>query len=98
MARTKSPSSKTKSAGTGNGHASDVVAAAPALENGSDTRKLEAKKNDSRTNVVPINLEDEIRRRAYELAEQRGFQGGSDTDDWLTAEREVLERYHQQSA
>ena len=55
-------------------------------------------KNDSRAHVVPINLEDEIRRRAYELAEQRGFSGGHETEDWLSAEREVLQRYRQQSA
>ena len=63
-----------------------------------ETRKLEIVKNDSRNNVVPMNLEDEIRRRAYELAQQRGFEGGSETEDWLAAEREVLQRYRQQSA
>jgi hypothetical protein len=63
-----------------------------------ETRKLEIVKNDSRTNVVPMNLEDEIRRRAYELSRQRGSGGGSETEDWLTAEREVLQRYRQQSA
>jgi hypothetical protein len=51
-----------------------------------------------RTNLVPINLEDEIRRLAYLLAEQRGFVPGHETEDWLAAEREVRERYHQQSA
>jgi hypothetical protein len=55
-------------------------------------------KSESRPQVVPINLDDEIRRRAYELAEQRGFSGGHETEDWLTAEREVLQRYRQQSA
>ncbi len=60
--------------------------------------KADGKKSDSRGTVVPINLEDEIRRRAYELAEERGFQGGSETEDWLRAEREVLQRYRQHSA
>lgn len=63
-----------------------------------ETRKLEIVKTDSRTNVVPMNLEDEIRRRAYELSRQRGFESGNATEDWLTAEREVLQRYRQQSA
>jgi hypothetical protein len=53
---------------------------------------------EAKTNVVPINLEDEIRRRAYELYEQRGYISGHDHDDWLTAEREVLGRYNRQSA
>ena len=64
----------------------------------SEMRKLEIVKTDPRNNVVPMNLEDEIRRRAYELAQQRGFEGGSETEDWLVAEREVLRRYRQQSA
>jgi len=72
---------------------SDVEATRP------DTKKiLGVVKSDSRPHVVPINLEDEIRRRAYELSERRGFSGGHETEDWLTAEREVLQRYRQQSA
>jgi hypothetical protein len=63
-----------------------------------EPRKLEIVKNDSRKNIVPINLDEEIRRRAYELAERRGFTSGHENEDWLAAEREVLQRYHQQSA
>ena len=55
-------------------------------------------KTDTRANLVPINLEDEIRRLAYLLSERRGFEAGHETEDWLTAEREVRQRYHQQSA
>jgi hypothetical protein len=55
-------------------------------------------KNDLRATIVPINLEDEIRRLAYLLAERRGFQPGHEADDWLAAEREVRQRYHQYSA
>ena len=32
---------------------------------------------------------DAVRRRAYELYQSRGGAGGSELDDWLTAEREV---------
>jgi Protein of unknown function (DUF2934) len=55
---------------------------------------------EARKNLIPINLEEEIRRRAYELSEQRGFTPGYENDDWFNAEREVLSRYHgqQQSA
>ena len=49
-------------------------------------------------NLVPINLEDEIRRRAYELSEQRGFTPGHENEDWFTAEREIRSRYNQQTA
>jgi hypothetical protein len=60
--------------------------------------KLEAVRSEPRSNVVPINLEDEIRRLAYLLSERRGFVPGYENEDWLTAEREVLQRYRQHSA
>ena len=63
-----------------------------------ETKRLEVVKSESRATVLPINLEQEIRRRAYELYEKRGYSGGSETEDWLVAEREVLHRYTQQSA
>ena len=39
--------------------------------------------------VADPNLEEEIRRRAYELYEERGHEDGHDIDDWLRAEAEV---------
>jgi hypothetical protein len=60
--------------------------------------KLEAVKTEHRSNVVPINLEDEIRRLAYLLSERRGFEPGHENEDWLAAEHEVLQRYRQHSA
>jgi Protein of unknown function (DUF2934) len=60
--------------------------------------KSETTKTDTRKNLVPINLEDEIRRRAYEIYEQRGAGSGNEAEDWLMAEREVRQRYRQQSA
>lgn len=62
------------------------------------TRKPEIVKPEPRTNLVPINLEDEIRRLAYLMSERRGFEAGHETEDWLAAEREVLQRYRQHSA
>ena len=52
-------------------------------------------KTDGRQNLVPINLEEEIRRRAYEIFEERGCTPGNEHEDWLRAEREVLDRYKQ---
>ncbi len=58
-----------------------------------EPRKMEVVKSEPRKNaapnLLPINLEDEIRRRAYELYQQRGTASGSEAEDWLTAEREV---------
>jgi len=66
---------------------------------GPESRKLEVVKNESRKHtVVPINLEDEIRRRAYELYQQRGSKSGGEAEDWLTAEREVRQRYQKQQS
>jgi hypothetical protein len=62
------------------------------------TKMFEVRKPDIRKNVIPINLEDEIRRRAYELYQQRGPGAGNEADDWFTAEREVMQRYRQHSA
>ncbi len=69
---------------------SDVVS-----ETRPETKMFEVRKT---KNVVPINLEDEIRRRAYELYQQRQPGAGSEADDWFAAEREVMQRYRQQTA
>jgi hypothetical protein len=74
-----------------------TLAAGPARVK-SEARKIEVVKHESRKNVVPINLEDEIRRRAYELYQQRNAGTGNEAEDWLAAEREVRQRYRQQSA
>ena len=37
----------------------------------------------------PKEIEEKIRRRAYELYELRGKQDGHDLDDWLAAEAEI---------
>lgn len=44
----------------------------------------------------PTSLEEEIRRRAYELYEQRGRTPGREGEDWLRAEREIVARYQEQ--
>src|SRR5579863_9365954 len=43
--------------------------------------KLEAVRSEARGNVVPINLDDEIRRLAYMLSERRGFAPGHENED-----------------
>jgi hypothetical protein len=44
----------------------------------------------------PVNLEEEIRRRAYELYLERrataGAENGDENQDWLVAEREIRSR------
>lgn len=55
-------------------------------------------KTDTRASVVPINVDEEIRRLAYLLSERRGFEPGHETEDWLAAEHEVRQRYRQQQS
>jgi Protein of unknown function (DUF2934) len=43
-------------------------------------------------NEPPNNLEEQIRRRAYELYEARGREDGHDLEDWLQAEAEITGR------
>jgi hypothetical protein len=74
-----------------------------AAPNGAKTavrKKIAAKpeivKSDLRANIVPINVEEEIRQLAYLMSERRGFEPGHEADDWFAAEREVRQRYHHQ--
>jgi Protein of unknown function (DUF2934) len=53
--------------------------------------------NGNGRNGLPADLESEIRLRAYELYEQRGSATGSEAQDWIDAEREVLARYNNKS-
>jgi predicted nucleic acid-binding protein len=105
MARTKIPGSKTKKDTiVPNGAADNVTQTPPTLEalqggaTKAETKKRESARTDSRATVLPINLEEEIRRRAYEIYQRRGLDHGSETDDWLIAEQEVMQRYSHQSA
>ena len=102
MARPKNPKKLNTEA-----NATPVQAAAPVVEASAPeiakpepvkaTRKPTIVRSE-RANLVPINLDEEIRRLAYLLSERRGFEPGHETEDWLAAEHEVRQRYHQQSA
>ena len=99
MARSKS---RTSSKASNEAEATPAAAAlAPETASG-ENGKLKARprmvKSTPRPTMVPFSLEEEIRRRAYELYEQRGPSSGSETDDWLVAEREILERYQEHRA
>ena len=56
-----------------------------------ETNVLHMPENGSgRNGSKPSDLEAAIRQRAYELYLERGGRSGSETEDWLLAEREVL--------
>lgn len=53
----------------------------------------------SPSSPTPIDLDEQIRRRAYELYEERGRTPGFENEDWLRAEHEVRAgKAHLQSA
>jgi len=77
-----------------------LVATAPvvaAKEAPKAAKKAVSIRTDARATVIP-DLHDEIRKLAYLLSERRGFAPGHETEDWLMAEHEVRERYHQPTA
>jgi Protein of unknown function (DUF2934) len=39
-----------------------------------------------------LELEDQIRQRAYELYEERGREEGHEEEDWLRAEAEIMQK------
>lgn len=39
-----------------------------------------------------VEIQEQVRRRAYELYEQRGREDGHDLEDWLQAESEVAQQ------
>ena len=83
------------------GKKAGVAVPADAVQGDLEVRK-EVRKDGKPSNVVPINLEEEIRRRAYELyLERRATAGGEngngdENQDWLIAEREIRSRHGSQ--
>lgn len=47
--------------------------------------------SESMSSGMPENIRQKIAQMAYFKAEQRGFMAGCEMDDWLEAEREVME-------
>src|ERR1700732_5619415 len=90
----------TENATTIRGKKTGVAVPASAVQGALEVRK-EVHKDGKPSNVVPINLEEEIRRRAYALYLERretaggetGNGNGNESQDWLIAEREIRSRH-----
>jgi len=109
MAKAKSTTSKTsKMQKETTTTSAPAVSAAPvaavdnvrSISSGLATKNPGVTKAETRANVATTALQDEIRRRAYELYKERGYSTGNETEDWLVAEREVMQRHqhHQQQS
>jgi hypothetical protein len=61
-----------------------------------NVKSAEGRKNDSAH--VPPGVHEEIRRRAYQLYEERGRLHGFHHDDWARAEREILSRFEREKS
>lgn len=77
------------------------MARAKTLGNGNISRKQVAtmpapKPFEVKKDPSTANLEEEIRVRAYQLYEERGYTPGHEHEDWLVAEREILTRHDNQ--
>ena len=93
---------KTTGNGTTNRSKKTATSIQSAAVQGTPEVRKEVRKNEkpgrvAPGNVVPVNLEEEIRLRAYELYLQRretaGHEDGDQNQDWLIAEREIRSRY-----
>jgi hypothetical protein len=60
------------------------------------TTKSKSRKPRSPKPAQPNDIEESIRRRAYELYRQHGRVDGFAMDDWLQAEGEILGAHKQQ--
>lgn len=77
------------------------MARAKTVGNGSTGRKQVAtmpapKLVEVKKDSFATNLEEEIRIRAYQLYEERGYMPGHEDEDWLVAEQEILSRHDRQ--
>ena len=90
MAKAKTPRGTGKQNG---GSVPSPGTTAARTENLSEIREVRKAISGSSPFLVPINLDEEIRRRAYELWEQHGRESGHEDEHWLIAEREILARY-----
>jgi len=57
-----------------------------------------AKKEHGRSDHEKLDMQGQIRQRAYELYEQRGRRDGHQVEDWIQAEQEVRDKYGLSSA
>jgi Protein of unknown function (DUF2934) len=55
-------------------------------------KRVEQEKSGQTPRRISPEIEDDIRRRAYEIYESRGLTGGTAIEDWLQAEAEVLDK------
>ena len=96
MAKAKTPRTNTSSRTNGSTTPETVTTTAEMQAAQPELKEIKRTLSEVRQNVIPINLDEEIRRRAYELWEQRGHEPGHENEHWLIAEQEIAARYNVQ--
>jgi len=95
MAKAKTPRTNTRTKTNGSTPETPITTTEmQALQ--PELKELKKALSEVRKNLVPINLDEEIRRRAYELWEQCGHESGHENEHWLLAEQEITARYSHQ--
>jgi Protein of unknown function (DUF2934) len=54
--------------------------------------KMSALPTETRATESPVDIQEQVRRRAFELYEQHGREDGHDLEDWLQAESELVQQ------
>ncbi len=57
-------------------------------------KKASVSKQVATVTTRTVDLQEVIRVRAYEYFQQRGYQHGADIEDWVRAEKDVLDRFN----
>jgi len=55
------------------------------------TPQMPALPTETRATESPVDIQEQVRRRAFDLYKQRGREDGHDLDDWLQAESELVQ-------
>jgi hypothetical protein len=62
------------------------------------TSTAQVRKASSSANSQNLDLDAQIRQRAYELYQERGCTPGHENEDWLQAEAQVLDRQNRKQS
>ena len=57
-----------------------------------NTSAISTSSTKTQTPISTVDVQEQVRRRAFELYELRGREDGHDLDDWLQAESEIVQQ------
>jgi hypothetical protein len=57
-----------------------------------NTSAIPTSSTKTQTPISTVDVQEQVRRRAFELYELRGRENGHELDDWLQAESEIVQQ------